>query len=56
MVQRRVRFVYFLETIVGIIKEHSMPELEGDEADSEEEHEHLAAKEELDRLVHEQQE
>ena len=46
----------FLETIQGIIKEPSMPALEGEEEESEEEHDDMAAKEELDRLVKEQQE
>ena len=46
----------FLETIAGIIMEPSMPDLEGDEEEREEEHDDTAAKEELERLVKEQQE
>ena len=46
----------FLETIAGIIREPSMPDLEGDEEEREEEHDDTAAKKELERLVKEQQE
>ena len=45
-----------LENIAGIIREPSMPDLEGDEEEREEEDDDTAAREELERLVKEQQE
>ena len=46
----------FLETIAGIIRKSSIPDLEGDEEEREEEHDNAAAKEQLERLVKEHQE